>query len=126
MKLTDEDVRAALHEKGDLMDARLVVLRADAPLARPRTPLDVKVETDLALFEDLVGTGPEWQQLPARLHRAAQGLRGRVRTEVEGAVVLDPSRVVDSWVLLGDRKLQVEVILDRKSTRLNSSHANIS
>src|SRR5450759_1712492 len=99
MKLTNEDVRAALHEEGDLMDSRLVVLRADAPLARSRTPLDVKVETDLALSEDLVRARSEWQQLPDRLHRAPQGLCGGVRTEVEGTVVLDPPRVVDTRAL---------------------------
>ena len=72
VQLPDQDVRASLHEKRDLVDARLVVVGADAPLARSGAPLDVEVETDLALPEDLVGAGPEREQLPDRFHSAAQ------------------------------------------------------
>ncbi len=90
LQLVHQHVRSALHEQRHLVDARLVVLGADAPLARSRTPLDVEVEAHLALLEDLIGAGPEWKQLADGLDRAPQRLRGRVRTEVQGAVFQNP------------------------------------
>ena len=64
VQLADEDVRAPLHEQRHLVDAGLVVVRADASLARPGTSLDVKVKAHLALLEDLVRACPEREQLP--------------------------------------------------------------
>src|SRR5439155_1624458 len=69
VQLADEDVRAPLHEQRHLVDAGLVVVRADASLARPGTSLDVKVKAHLALLEDLVRACPEREQLPDRFHR---------------------------------------------------------
>src|SRR4029077_18258494 len=101
LELAHEKVGAALHEKRDLVDPRLVILRADPPLAWAGTALDVEVEADLALLEDLVGARSERQELADRLDGAAQRLGGGVRTEVPRAVVLHPARVVDARKLLG-------------------------
>src|SRR6266849_3985342 len=57
LELTHEHVGATLHEERYLVDARLVVLGADALLTWSWTPLDVEVEAHLSLLEDLVGTG---------------------------------------------------------------------
>src|SRR5207248_7298255 len=67
LELADQDVAAPLHEKGHLVDARLVVIGADAPLTRPRAALDVEVEAHLALLEDLVRASAEREQLADRL-----------------------------------------------------------
>jgi hypothetical protein len=93
------------------VDARLVVVGADPSLAWSRTALDVEIEAHLALLEDLVGAGPERQQLADRLDGAAQRLRRCVRAEVLSSVLLDPTRIVHARVFLRDRQLQVEVVL---------------
>src|SRR5439155_6970980 len=110
-KLAHEQVGPTLHEQRDLVDPCPVVLGADAPLARPRTPFDVEVEADLALLEYLVRAGAEREQLPDRLDRRAQGEGRRVRAEVQSAVVLHATRVVDPRKRLGHRELEVEVVL---------------
>ena len=90
LELVHQHIGSPFHEQRHLVDPRLVVLRADAPLARSRAALDVEVEAHLALLEDLVGAGPEWQQLPDRFDSASERLRGGVRAEVERPVLEHP------------------------------------
>src|SRR6266849_9695092 len=90
LQLVDEHVRLPFHEERHLVDTRLVILGADAPLTRSWTALDVKVEAHLALLEDLVRAGAERQQLADRLDGAAQRLSRRVRAVVQGAVLQHP------------------------------------
>ncbi len=104
-ELADEQVRTSLHEECDLIDPRLVVLRADPALARTWAAFDVKVQAHLALLEDLVRARSEGQQLADRLDGAAQRLGGGVRAEVTRAVVLHPARVMDARKRLGDGQL---------------------
>src|SRR5581483_7840947 len=88
-----------------------VVLSGDPALAGPRAAPDVEVKADPSLLEDILRAGPERHQHAQALDRAAQRLSAGVGTEVERAVVQHLARVVDPGVLLGDRKLQVEVVL---------------
>ena len=111
VKLADQEVGAALHEKAHLVDARLVVLGADPSLAWPGTPFDVEVEAHLALPEDLVAARAEGKQLADRFDRRAQRLRGRVRAEILRPVVQHAPRVVDARKVFRHRQLQVEVVL---------------
>ena len=111
VQLAHQHVRPALHEQRDLLDARLVILGADALLAGSRAALDVEVQAYLALLEDLIRARPERQQLADGFHGPAQRLGRRVGPEVKGAIVLDPARVQDSGINLVDRQLQVEVVL---------------
>src|SRR5207247_8811242 len=80
-------------------------------LAGAGTAPDVEVEAHLALLEDVVRAGPEGQELAQALDGAAQALRAGVGAEVERAVVEDAAGVVDPRELLGDRQLEVEVVL---------------
>src|SRR5450759_755290 len=111
LELAHQQVRTPLHEQRDLVDPRLVVLRADPPLAWTWAALDVEVEANLALLENLVRAGPERKQLPDRFDGAPQRLGGGIRAEVPRAIVLHPARVVDARKLFGDRQLQIEVVL---------------
>src|SRR3712207_8359514 len=53
--------------------------------------------------------------------RASERLIADGRVKVDGEVVTDPATDVD-----GSNDIEVDAEPDRKSTRLNSSHANIS
>ncbi len=74
LELAHEHVAATFHEERHLVDARLVVLGADALLAWSRTPPDVEVEAHLSLLEDLVGAGSKRQQLADRFDGSTQRL----------------------------------------------------
>src|SRR3712207_4517402 len=69
----------------------------------------------------------EEQHLSARLRRSEAYFRSLVAASSDAVLILDGDlRVTWSSPTLGTTLGDAEVVLDRKSTRLNSSHANIS